>query len=122
MGWEGFFGFGMTVTILFVLYFIPGQDAGSLENAPYAIAQMTHSWKLAAACASGVAAIALFNYFGVTITKRISSITRTTIATARTFFIWIISLIMKTEEFNWLQVSNKYTKNNSNDYFSVLVL
>lgn len=46
VGYEGFFGMCMATIVLFILYFIPGHDAGSVENAPYALAQMLNSGKL----------------------------------------------------------------------------
>ncbi|KAF0974756.1 hypothetical protein FDP41_006230 [Naegleria fowleri] len=104
VGWEGYWGLSMTTIVLFVLYWIPGSDYGSVENAVYAFAQCINNWKIAASTLGSVFSIAFFNFFGVSITKRISSTTRSTIDSCRTIFIWAISLIIGWEEFHWLQV------------------
>jgi len=112
VGWEGFWGLSMCTVILFVLYWIPGADYGSMENAIYGLAQCYYDWKLLAAVLGSVFSIAFFNFFGISITKRISSTTRSTIDSLRTFLIWIVSLIIGWEHFSWLQIGG----------FAVLVL
>ncbi|KAL9644105.1 hypothetical protein ABK040_005571 [Willaertia magna] len=104
VGWEGYWGVTMTTFVLFILYFIPGSDYGSVENSVYALAQCINNWKIALATLGSILSIAFFNFFGVSITKRISSTSRSTIDTCRTLFIWIVSLIIGWEEFQWLQV------------------
>ncbi|EFC46438.1 predicted protein [Naegleria gruberi] len=104
VGWEGYWGLSMTTIVLFVLYWIPGSDYGSAENAVYAFAQCLNNWKIAVSTLGSIFSIAFFNFFGVSITKRISSTTRSTIDSCRTIFIWAISLIIGWEEFHWLQV------------------
>jgi len=112
VGWEGFWGLSMCSVVLFVLYWIPGSDYGSMENAVYAFAQMYYDWKLLLAVLGSVFSIAFFNFFGISITQRISSTTRSTIDSMRTFLIWIVSLIIGWEHFSWLQIGG----------FAVLVL
>jgi drug/metabolite transporter (DMT)-like permease len=51
-----------------------------------------------------VVSISLFNWFGLCITKNISSTSRSTIDICRTLIIWIISLSLRWETFQWLQV------------------
>ncbi|KAL2919712.1 hypothetical protein HK105_200626 [Polyrhizophydium stewartii] len=48
--------------------------------------------------------IAFFNWFGLSVTRHISSTSRSTIDTCRTLFIWIVSLGLGWETFKWLQV------------------
>lgn len=48
--------------------------------------------------------IALFNWFGLSVTRFISATSRSTIDTCRTLFIWMTSLFLGWEEFKWLQV------------------
>jgi len=103
VGFEGFFGMGMVTMMLFVLYWIPGSDYGSAESAPFAIAQLLGNPILLVTTIISVLSIAFFNFFGIMITKRLSSTARSTIDASRTVIIWIISLIMKWEKFNWLQ-------------------
>lgn len=94
----------MTTFVLFGLYFIPGADYHSLESAPYAIAQMANSLPLNIAVLGSICSIAFFNFFGITITKHVSSTTRSTIDSTRTFLIWIVSLYLGWEHFKWLQM------------------
>jgi drug/metabolite transporter (DMT)-like permease len=104
VGWEGFFGLSMCTFVLFGLYWIPGGDYHSFENAPYAISQMLHSAPLAIAVVGSICSIAFFNFFGISIAKRASSTTRSTIDSTRTFLIWICSMILGWETFHWLQL------------------
>ncbi|CAG8761609.1 59_t:CDS:2, partial [Acaulospora morrowiae] len=48
--------------------------------------------------------IAFFNFFGLSVTRRISATARSTIDTSRIVFIWIVSLFLGWEAFSWLQV------------------
>jgi drug/metabolite transporter (DMT)-like permease len=52
-----------------------------------------------------IISISLFNWFGLCITKNISSTSRATIDICRTLIIWIISLSLQWETFKWLQVA-----------------
>jgi drug/metabolite transporter (DMT)-like permease len=104
VGWEGFWGLSMCSIVLFVLYWIPGSDYHSMENAVYASAQCFNDVRLLGAVLGSVLSIAFFNYFGISITQRISSTTRSTIDSMRTFIIWIVSLIIGWETFHYLQV------------------
>jgi drug/metabolite transporter (DMT)-like permease len=103
VGWEGFMGTCLTMIILFALYWIPGHDNGSLENAPYAFAQNLNNPVLLVTTVISVASIAFFNFFGMSITKHLSSTARSTIDASRTVIVWAISLLMGWEKFNWIQ-------------------
>ncbi|KAL0490816.1 solute carrier family 35 member [Acrasis kona] len=104
VGYEGFWGLCLVTIVLFILYFIPGSDAGSVENFVYATAQVGRDWKLLLATIGSIVSIAFFNFFGITITQRISSTTRSAIDSCRTLFIWVVSLIIGWEVFDWLQL------------------
>jgi len=45
-----------------------------------------------------------FNFFGLSVTRNVSATSRSIIDTLRTLFIWLISLGLGWEKFNWLQV------------------
>lgn len=51
-----------------------------------------------------VLSISLFNWFGLCITKNISSTSRATIDICRTLIIWCVSLSLQWETFKWLQI------------------
>jgi drug/metabolite transporter (DMT)-like permease len=104
VGYEGFWGVMLTIMFLFVLYWVPGSDYGSVESVPYALGQIIVHPPLLIAILTAVASIAFFNFFGITITKRIGSTTRSVIDSCRTMFIWIFSLIIGWESFKWLQL------------------
>ena len=95
----------MCSVVLFVLYWIPGSDYHRAENSVYAFAQCFNDVPLLIAVLGSVCSIAFFNFFGISITKRISSTTRSTIDSMRTFLIWIVSLIIGWETFSWLQIA-----------------
>lgn len=104
VGWEGFFGWSMSIIILFVIYFLPGSDGGSVESGVYAFGQLIQSPILLFSVLGSATSIAFFNFIGITITKRVSSTTRSTIDACRTMFIWAISLILGWESFKLLQL------------------
>eukprot|EP01027_Heterolobosea_sp_BB2_P014025 GEZU01020184.1.p1 GENE.GEZU01020184.1~~GEZU01020184.1.p1 ORF type:complete len:383 (-),score=161.30 GEZU01020184.1:83-1231(-) len=104
VGWEGFWGFTVVLLLLIIFQFVPGSQCGSFENSIDAFIQLKNNHVLILAVLGSIFSIAFFNFFGITITKRINSATRATIDSCRTLFIWAISLIIKWEKFHWLQV------------------
>ncbi|KAL0476996.1 hypothetical protein AKO1_006358 [Acrasis kona] len=104
VGWEGFWGLSFVSIMLFVLYWIPGGDAGRVENSVHAFAQLGRDGKLLTAVLGSVCSIAFFNFFGISITQRVSATTRAAIDSCRTFFIWMVSLAIGWEKFNFLQL------------------
>jgi len=104
VGWEGFWGLSFVTVLLFILYWIPGNDGGRLENSVYAFAQLGGDYKLLIAVLGSVCSIAFFNFFGISITQRVSATTRAAIDSCRTFFIWMVSLAIGWEQFYLLQL------------------
>jgi drug/metabolite transporter (DMT)-like permease len=104
VGYEGFWGLSMTSVVLFCLYWVPGSDYHSMENSVYAFAQLAQDWRLMAATIGSICSIAFFNFFGISITQRVSSTTRSAIDSCRTFFIWMVSLAVGWETFRLLQL------------------
>lgn len=102
----------MSTILLFVLFFIPGADYHSYESAPNALAQMMNSPALFAAVLGSLFSVAFFNFFGITITKRVSSLARSTIDNMRTITIWLISMAVGWEVFSWLQCTTCNMNNN----------
>ncbi|OLN81803.1 Uncharacterized protein C12G12.12 [Colletotrichum chlorophyti] len=107
VGWEGIFGFIVTVTGMLVLHLAIGRtDAGR-----YGYFDMAEGWRqLTENRAIGVTSILImisiggFNFFGLSVTRSVSATSRSTIDTCRTLFIWIVSLGLRWETFKWLQV------------------
>lgn len=118
VGWEGVFGFLVTLIGMIILHFAIGTG---YFNAREGLYQMTHYRAIAVSsllimvsigyvffhsypqssltCCSG------FNFFGLSVTRTVSATSRSTIDTCRTLFIWIVSLGLGWETFKWLQVA-----------------
>lgn len=107
VGWEGIFGFVVTVLIMAILHLSIGiTDAGR-----YGIFDMAEGWKqMTSVPAIGISSLLImvsiggFNFFGLSVTRSVSATSRSTIDTCRTLFIWIVSLGLRWETFKWLQV------------------
>ncbi|KAF9875663.1 integral membrane protein [Colletotrichum karsti] len=107
VGWEGLFGFTVTVIGMIVLHLAIGRtDAG--RNGFF---DMVEGWRqLTENRAIGISSILImisiggFNFFGLSVTRSVSATSRSTIDTCRTLFIWIVSLGLRWETFKWLQV------------------
>ena len=73
---------------------------GYLENSAFAFYQLGHSAQATTLVILTVVDIAFYNSLGIACTKFASAAQRCTIDTSRTFFIWIISMLVGLETFN----------------------
>ena len=78
---------------------LQGSDGWPIDDAKRAVSQIMSSWQLQAAIAGAVASMAFSNYFGVTVTKRLTSTARLSIDACRTAIVWVISLLLGWEHF-----------------------
>ncbi|KAL4811484.1 hypothetical protein BDV18DRAFT_165518 [Aspergillus unguis] len=108
VGWEGIFGFSVTVIASIILYL----GVGRTEAGRYGYFDAKEGWHQVfthpAVAASSVAimvSIGGFNFFGLSVTRTVSATSRSTIDTCRTLFIWLVSLGLGWETFKWLQVA-----------------
>ncbi|ROT38864.1 integral membrane protein [Sodiomyces alkalinus F11] len=107
VGWEGIFGFFVTITIMAILHlYIGATNAGR-----YGPFDMAEGWKQVTTNRNlGISSILImisiggFNFFGLSVTRTVSATSRSTIDTCRTLFIWLVSLCLRWETFKWLQV------------------
>lgn len=107
VGWEGVFGFLVTLLGMVILHFLIGRtDAGR-----YGYFDMVEGWRqvtskpeLYISSILIMISIGGFNFFGLSVTRSVSATSRSTIDTCRTLFIWIVSLGLGWETFKWLQV------------------
>ncbi|KAG9232253.1 hypothetical protein BJ875DRAFT_443344 [Amylocarpus encephaloides] len=107
VGWEGIFGFSVTVIGMLVLYFAIGRtDAGR-----YGYFDVVEGWRevttykgIWVSSILIMISIGGFNFFGLSVTRTVSATSRSTIDTCRTLFIWIVSLFLGWENFKVLQV------------------
>ncbi|CAM1502802.1 Fc.00g075780.m01.CDS01 [Cosmosporella sp. VM-42] len=107
VGWEGLFGFVVTLLIMIIMHAAVGRtDAGRYGYFDMAEGwhQMTHYRELAVSSILIMISIGGFNFFGLSVTRSVSATSRSTIDTCRTLFIWIVSLGLGWETFKWLQI------------------
>lgn len=110
LGWEGIFGFLMMTVLLIPLNFINvplpfGENAHNvLEDLPDALAQIGNSVPLIIAMIGTTISVSFFNFGGITMTKEISSTARVVTDAMRTVIVWISSLLLNWQQFEWLQL------------------
>lgn len=107
VGWEGVFGFVVTVIGMIILHLAVGRT----ERGRYGYFDAKEGWRQvveyrAVAVTSILTMISIggFNFFGISVTRSVSATARSTIDTSRTLFIWIVSLALGWETFKWLQI------------------
>ncbi|KAH7258080.1 hypothetical protein FSOLCH5_002428 [Fusarium solani] len=107
VGWEGIFGFTVTVLAMVVLH----AAIGSTPAGRYGYFDMVEGWhqmignkKILLSSILIMISIGGFNFFGLSVTRSVSATSRSTIDTCRTLFIWIVSLGLGWETFKWLQI------------------
>lgn len=110
IGWEGLFGASILSILIIPMNFIKvpppfNQNArGVMEDVVDAFAQMGNNNMIIMAIIGTIISIAFFNFAGISITKEISATTRMVLDSARTMFIWIISLLIGWQEFSAIQL------------------
>jgi hypothetical protein len=110
LSFTGLFGTIILVLLMLPMYFIHVPSAFSsnplhrLEDAIDAFRQMIYEPLIVVALSASLICIPFFNYAGVSVTKHMSSTTRTVIDSVRTPIIWTVSLLVGWQRFVWLQV------------------
>jgi drug/metabolite transporter (DMT)-like permease len=107
VGWEGIFGFVVTLAGMIILHL----SIGRTDRGRYGYFDAKEGWRelvqyRAIAISSILIMISIggFNFFGLSVTRSVSATARSTIDTSRTLFIWIVSLALGWETFKWLQI------------------
>lgn len=118
VGWEGIFGFSALVLAMIPMYFIPWhlpnppeiwQRTVRFEDAIDAFVMLGHNWQLLFASIGTVISIAFFNFAGLTVTSTMNATTRMVLDSVRTIFIWVFSLGIGWEAFQYLQPIGYFT-------------
>ncbi len=107
VGWEGVFGFIVTVIGMIILHFAVGRTEKGKNgyfDAAEGWREITHNRAIAVSSVLIMISIGGFNFFGLSVTRTVSATARSTIDTCRTLFIWIVSLGLGWETFKWLQI------------------
>lgn len=107
VGWEGIFGFLATLLGMALLHFTVGITPSGRQGYFDAVEGWRAMFSSSAILTSSLLimlSIGGFNFFGISVTRKVSATARSTIDTCRTLFIWVISLALGWESFKWLQV------------------
>lgn len=96
VGMEGCFGIVIVYFFVFpITYAIPGSTPGShYDNPADAIAQMLHSWQLSLNVFIYVLSIAFYNFFSLSVAKKLTTVHRTLIDASRTILVWGVDLML----------------------------
>lgn len=107
VGWEGVFGFIVTIISMIILHVKVGQT----PTGKHGYFDVQGGWNdivehkgIAITSILIMISIGGFNFFGLSVTRSVSATARSTIDTSRTLFIWMISLGLGWETFKWLQI------------------
>lgn len=95
VGWEGVFGFLVTLIGMGILHATIGTTEagrGGYFDAREGFYEMFHYKAIGLTSILIMISIGGFNFFGLSVTRVISATSRSTIDTCRTLFIWIVSL------------------------------
>jgi len=109
VGCEGLFGFVVLTILLIPMYYIHVNATFSsspeyrLEDALDAFTQLKNNGTLLVAFLGNVISIAFFNFAGISVTKEINATTRMVLDSVRTLVIYIVSLALSWQAFQYLQ-------------------
>jgi len=91
VGMEGLWGIFAMIAVLFIVYAIPGNDAGCYENTIDSFVMLGNDAVLICFLIVYFFAILFYNYFAMCVTQCLYSVNRTIIESARTACIWSVS-------------------------------
>ena len=107
VGWEGVFGFTITLIGMIILHFAVGRTPAGRNgyfDAEEGWREVSTNRAIAISSVLIMVSIGGFNFFGLSVTRSVSATARSTIDTCRTLFIWVVSLGLHWETFKWLQI------------------
>lgn len=94
VGSEGVWGIMVMIIMLTVMYFVPGNDAGSYENVVDSLHMLAGGGDLLLFVLVYLISIAIFNFCGITIAGKLSAVHRTINDAMRTMIIWTVEIIV----------------------------
>lgn len=109
VGSEGLFGFVVLTILLFPMYHIHVNSTFSsspeyrLEDALDGFYQLGNNWQLSMAFTGTIISISFFNFAGISVTKEINATTRMVLDSVRTLVIYVVSLALGWQDFQYLQ-------------------
>lgn len=103
VGWEGVWGFLISIVFIIIFYTIPGNDFGCLENPFQAMQQIRNNYKIFLSILATCLVMGPYNYYGTNLTKHASAMHRCIIDSLRMIIIWGIAQICSWENFSAIQ-------------------
>jgi drug/metabolite transporter (DMT)-like permease len=94
VAFEGLCGLAVMAVVLVCMQFIPGDDHGSFENSIDSMEKLVNNFGLSVLVLIYCLSIALFNQFGMSVSKYLSSLHRTLIDSLRALVVWGAQLIL----------------------------
>ncbi|KAI8323216.1 hypothetical protein GQ54DRAFT_258656 [Martensiomyces pterosporus] len=105
VGLEGSFGAITVMAAIPILHVLIGRShPGGYFDATAGFRQIVENPSVWQTSIYIMLSIAMFNFFGLSVTRHLSATSRATIDTCRTLFIWMCSLMLGWESFSWIQV------------------
>jgi len=109
VGFEGFWGLFLSVIVMFVASNIPCDNEreycnmGYLENPHNAIYDIMHDEWLWLFIILGIISLGFANFFGLSVTKYLSSLTRSVLGILTPVLVWLFDMAFLGRKFYWLQ-------------------
>ena len=95
VGMEGVYGTALlAVLVLPVAYFIPGKDAGSLENTLDSLDLIKSSSSIQVVLLVSAANMCFYNISGMMLTHGYGAVFRAMLETLRTLFAWLVDMVL----------------------------
>jgi len=95
IGWEGLWGWLIIVFIVYpLLYVLPGDDGGHMEDPADTFTMIGNSWGLLAMVLTYTFSCAAYNVAGIKVTMHLSSVHRVLIEASRTVCVWGVNLFI----------------------------
>ncbi|ODV60592.1 uncharacterized protein ASCRUDRAFT_70499 [Ascoidea rubescens DSM 1968] len=101
VGYEGSYGTIITFISMIFLHLFIGTGPFNLVEA---FSQMFNNSNILLSSIAIMISISCFNFFGISITNKLSATSRSTIDTCRTLLVWFVSMYLGWEYFKFLQL------------------
>ncbi|KAI5777448.1 integral membrane protein-like protein [Geopyxis carbonaria] len=101
VGWEGLFGFSISLAGAVLFHFAIGGAGDAVEG----WREMRAHRAVAMSSIAIIVATGCFNFVGITVARRVSATARSTVDCGRTLGVWMVSLLLRWESFKLLQAA-----------------
>jgi drug/metabolite transporter (DMT)-like permease len=109
IGIEGIFGLCISIIILIALNFVPCSNSdfcygGKVENTIQVLRDVFGNIWLTLLFFSSILAVSVLYWAGIYTTRYASALARSTLDSARIVLVWVFSIVIGWEEFQWLEI------------------